>query len=75
MLQMNIIKHSDSPYCSPILIVPQKYGINRFCIDLRLLNNQTVFDLEPMPDANEIFSKLAGHRYFSNIDLQRDIGK
>ena len=71
MLQMNIIEHSDSPYCSPIVIVPKKHCTNRFCIDFRLLSNQTVFDSEPMPDANEMFSKLAGHRYFSKIDLSK----
>nr|XP_022307941.1 uncharacterized protein LOC111113940 [Crassostrea virginica] len=71
MLQMNIIEHSDSPYCSPVVIVPKKDGTNRFCIDFRLLSNQTVFDSEPMPDANEMFSKLAGHRCFSKIDLSK----
>ena len=43
MLQMKIIEHSDSPYCSPIVIVPKKDGTNRFCIEFRLLNNQTGF--------------------------------
>ena len=68
---MKIIEHSDSPYCSPIVIVPKKHCTNRFCIDFRLLSNQTVFDSEPMPDANEMFSKFASHRYFSKIDLSK----
>ncbi|XP_052692422.1 uncharacterized protein LOC128170699 isoform X2 [Crassostrea angulata] len=71
MLKMNIIESSDSPYCSPVVIVPKKDGTNRFCIDFRLLNNQTIFDSEPMPDADEMFSKLAGHKFFSKIDLSK----
>lgn len=71
MLNMNIIESSDSPYCSPVVIVPKKDGTNRFCIDFRLLNNQTIFDSEPMPDADEMFSKLAGHKFFSKIDLSK----
>lgn len=62
MLNMNIIESS-------VVIVPKKDGTNRFCIDFRLLNNQTIFDSEPMPDADEMFSKLAGHKFFSKIDL------
>ncbi|XP_065939358.1 uncharacterized protein [Magallana gigas] len=70
MLKMNIIESSDL-YCSPVVIVPKKDGTNRFCIDFRLLNNQTIFDSEPMPDADEMFSKLAGHTFFSKIDLSK----
>lgn len=33
----------------------------RFVIDFRLLNNQTFFNYEPMPDAWKMFSNLAGH--------------
>ena len=68
---MNIIEHLVSPYCSPIVIVPKKDCTNRFCIDFRLLSKQTVFDSEPMPDANEMFSKFASHRYFSKIYLSK----
>jgi hypothetical protein len=71
MLSMNIIEPSDSPFCSPIVIVPKKDGSNRFCINFRMLNSQTIFDSEPIPDPDEMFAKLAGHRYFSKIDLSK----
>lgn len=71
MLKMNIIEPSESPFCSPVVIVPKKDGTNRFCIDYRLLNSQTIFDSEPMPDTDEMFSKLSGHKFFSKIDLSK----
>ena len=71
MLKMNIIEPSESPFCSPVVIVPKKDGTNRFCVDYRLLNSQTIFDSEPMPDSDEMFSKLAGHKFFSKIDLSK----
>ena len=71
MLKMNIIEPSTSPYSSPVVIVKKKDGSNRFCIDFRGLNSQTVFDAEPMPDADQIFSKLATNTIFSKLDLSK----
>lgn len=73
MLNMDISETSDSPYCSSIVIVPKKDGTNRFCIDFLLLKNQFIFDSEPMPNADEMFFKLAGHKFFSNFICQKDI--
>lgn len=47
----------------------KKDNTNRFCIDFRSLNKYTVFDAEPMPNPEDMFSKLAGHKYFSRLDL------
>ena len=52
-------------------MVDKKDGTKRFCIDFRRLNRVTVFDSEPMPDAEEIFSKLADDVYFTKIDLSK----
>ncbi|KAK3085949.1 hypothetical protein FSP39_011202 [Pinctada imbricata] len=71
MITLDIIEPSISSYSSPIVIVKKKDGTNRFCIDFRALNSQTVFDAEPMPDADEIFSKLATHKVFSKLDLTK----
>ncbi|CAC5362476.1 unnamed protein product [Mytilus coruscus] len=50
MLDLGVIVASTSPYASPIDIVRlrKKDNTNRFCIDFRSLNSQTLFDAAPM---------------------------
>lgn len=57
MMDLGIVELSVSPYCSPVLIVKKKDNTNRFCIGFRTLNKVTVFDAEPMPNMEEIFTK------------------
>ena len=71
MLELGVIRESDSPYASPIVIVKKPDGSNRICVDYRKLNKLTVFDPEPMPTADELFQKLSGDRYFSKVDLSK----
>lgn len=71
MLELDVIEPSESPYSSPIVLVAKKDGTYRFCVDFRSLNRITVFDAEPMPDIDAMFSKLAGHQYFSRLDLAK----
>ena len=71
MMKMNFIDPSESSFCLQVVIVPKKDGTNRFCDDYRLLNSQTIFDSEPMPDSDVMFSKLAGHKFFSTIELSK----
>ena len=61
----------QSPYSSPIVLIKKKNGSNRFCINMRALNNITVFDAEPIPNTEDIFTKLAGCKYFSKLDLSK----
>ena len=71
MIELNVIEPSVSPYSSPLHLVKKKDGTYRPVIDFRKLNKVTVFDVEPMPNPNEIFSKLAGKRYFSKLDFTK----
>ncbi|MCG7875094.1 MAG: RNase H-like domain-containing protein [Candidatus Thiodiazotropha endolucinida] len=71
MLEMDVIEPSESAYSSPIVLVRKKDQTFRFCIDLRALNRITIFDAEPMPNIDDLFSKLAGYKYFSKIDLSK----
>lgn len=71
MLDLGVIEKSESPYCSPVVIVKKKDLSNRFCIDFHALNKITVFDAEPMPSMEAIFAKLAGHKFISKLDLSK----
>lgn len=71
MLKMDIIELSDSPYAAPVVLVKKRDSSYRFCVDYRQINKVTVLDSEPMPNPEEMFSKLAGYRYFSKLDLSK----
>ena len=71
MLELGVIEHSKSPYSFPIVMIRKKDGTNRCCIDFRQLNRITIFNAEPMPNAEEMFMKVAGHQVFSRLDLTK----
>ena len=72
MIEADIIEPSNSPYCSPSVIVKKKDGSNRYCIDFRALNNITVFDAEPMPRPDDLFREVGSNsRYLTKIDLSK----
>lgn len=59
MLQLKVIEPSSSPYSAPVVIARKKDGTNRFCIEYRRPNSDTVFDDEPIASPDSIFSKMA----------------
>ena len=69
MLDRNIIRKSDSPYASPIVLVRKKTGALRLCIDYRQLNKITVKDSFPLPRIDESLEAMDGAKYFSSLDL------
>lgn len=69
MLQKEVIKPSNSPWASPIVLVKKKDGSTRFCVDYRRLNSVTVKDAYPLPRVDESFDSLAGAKYFCTLDL------
>ena len=69
MIELGVIKPLISPYSSPIVLVPKKDGLVRFCIDFRKLNKVTEFDAEPMPNMEEVINRMSGHRFYSQMDL------
>ncbi|XP_060605940.1 uncharacterized protein K02A2.6-like [Ruditapes philippinarum] len=71
MLELGVIEPSNAPFSSPIVLIRKKDNTIRFCIDFRQINKCTVFDAEPMPNMEQIFSKLSKYRYFSKIDLSK----
>ena len=66
-----VIEKSSSPFCSPMVVVRKKDGGVRICGDYRRLNAITKVDSEPMSDHIAIFSKLAGSKYYTKLDLAK----
>lgn len=70
LLEKKIIRESNSPYASPIVLVRKKTGDLRLCVDYRELNKNTIKDNFPTPLIDDHLDKLRDKRYFSCLDLQ-----
>ncbi|KAK3730179.1 hypothetical protein RRG08_034925 [Elysia crispata] len=71
MVDLDIIRKSDYPYTSPIVIVKKPDRSNRFCVDYWKLNKITVFDPKPMPTTEELSHKISNDKFFSKVDLRK----
>ena len=68
MLENRIIRPSNSPWASRVILVQKKDGSLRFAIDYRALNDVTKKDSYPIPEMKDILDKLHGSEYFSTLD-------
>lgn len=74
LLDNDVIRPSESPYNSPLWIVPKKADSKgnkrwRMVIDYRALNEKTIGDAYPLPNITEILDQLGSAKYFSVFDL------
>ena len=70
MLDIGAIRHSNSPWASPVVLVRKKDGSLRFCIDLRKLNARTVKDACSLPRIEDALDSLNGACIFISLDLK-----
>ena len=74
LLKNKIIKPSQSPYNTPVWIVPKKPDSKgnikwRMILDFRKFNEKTIGDSYPVPNINDILDSLESARYFPVFDL------
>lgn len=70
MIQKSIIRPSQSPYASPILLVKKKDGSWCFCVDYRQLNTLMVKNKFPIPIIEDLLDELKHVVFFTKLDLQ-----
>jgi hypothetical protein len=69
LLNNEIIRESNSPYASPILLVKKKTGDYRMCVEYRRLNAATIKDKYPLPLIDKQLDRLGGNHYFTTLDV------
>ena len=69
MLQDGIIEESESPWCSPVVLVRKKDGSFRFCVDLRAVNAVTKGFAMPLPRIDDSLDTLSKARWFTTLDM------
>lgn len=70
LLKRKVIRPSNSPFASRVVLVPKKSGDVRMCIDYRELNKLTVRDRFPLPLIDDQLDKLKGKKIYSLLDLK-----
>ena len=69
MMEAGVIRPSNSPWASPVVLVPKPDGSTRFCIDYRKTNSVTITDAYSLPSIQDIFDSMEGATIFSTMDL------
>ena len=70
MLKAGIIRRSNSPWLSPVIVVPKKDGSQRICIDFRKLNAITVIPAPSIPNAEDTLCSLGKSKFKTSLDLK-----
>ena len=69
LLDNGVIRESQSPFNSPLWIVPKKGNQLPMVVDFRQLNKDTDQDAYPLPVIVDILDKLGNLKFFSAFDM------
>ncbi len=69
LLAQGVIRESNSPWASPIVLCRKKDGSTRLCIDYRRLNAVTRQDAYPIPRTQTCLDAMSGAVIFSTLDM------
>ncbi|GFW07664.1 hypothetical protein TNCV_3917971 [Trichonephila clavipes] len=70
LLVEGIIEECESPYASPVVLIPKPNGTFRLCIDYRKLNEITVEDTYPLPRMDDLLHQAKLTPFMSTLDLR-----
>ena len=69
MLENNIIRHSNSDWRSPCVMMPKPDGRIRFCTDYRKVNAVTKTDAYHVPRVDDCVDKVGKAKFLTKINL------
>ncbi|GFW87661.1 retrovirus-related Pol polyprotein from transposon 17.6 [Trichonephila clavipes] len=69
LLSEGIIEECESPYASPVVLIPKPNGTFRLCIDYMKLNEITVADTYPLPRMDDLLHQAKLTPFMSTLDL------
>ncbi|GFV45329.1 retrovirus-related Pol polyprotein from transposon 412 [Trichonephila clavipes] len=70
MKNNDVIEPSSSPWASSVVLVREKDGSTRFCVDYRRLNDVTKMESYPLPRIDDTLDTLDGNTWFSTLELK-----
>ena len=70
MQSMGVISRVDKPiaWCAGMVVVPKKDGSVRICVDLKILNENMLREIHPLPKVDETLALFSGATCFSKLD-------
>ncbi|GFT17051.1 transposon Tf2-6 polyprotein [Trichonephila clavipes] len=70
LLAEGIIEECESPYASPVVLIPKLNGTFNLCIDYRKLNEITVANTYPLPRMDDLPHQAKLTPFMSTLDLR-----